>query len=178
MSLFLKWLHHLAVLSIAVLSVLPQLQFWCNNSFVEEKDKEAAFSNPIQGKYCYIHIWVHRIHTLPSVEEVYSVSVPFCVFVGPIKTFMASDFVVYMCTEKLKKKQKMLQRGTLACPDLLNGPILFFIANQGKSLSSLRVLLEVTLPLRWGSVLFWKCFSGLLLLRLDPKVWLSVWLVF
>lgn len=112
MSLFLKWLHHLAVLSIAVLSVLPQLQFWCNNSFVEEKDKEAAFSNPIQGKYCYIHIWVHRIHTLLSVEEVYSVSVPFCVFVGPIKTFMASDFVVYMCTEKLKKKNDVAKRDT------------------------------------------------------------------
>lgn len=98
MSLFLKWLHHLAVLSIAVLSVLPQLQFWCNNSFVEEKDKEAAV------------IYIYG-YTLLSVEEVYSVSVPFCVFVGPIKTFMALDFVVYMCTEKLKKKKWCCKEG-------------------------------------------------------------------
>lgn len=31
------------------------------------------------------------------------------------------------------------------CPVLLDGPVLFFIANQG--LSSLRDLLEITLPL-------------------------------
>lgn len=43
------------------------------------------------------------------------------------------------------------------CTGLLNGPVLFFLANQGKSLSSLRVLLECTL-------------LKVLLLKLDPKV--------